>query len=754
MPSISTPPATSQISYRPDEALEFIEAIHPDPSEERQIEIRFIDKVSRKSDQRFFAASDQAILTIGQLSKSFNVFIGVASRRQGYRGRAEDLVEAHAVWVDLDLDEGKGDGYGTIEEALRALDDFSLQPSILIRSGSGVHAYWLLDEPFPLTSTSDLARFQAVTKGLKVALRGDSVHDPSRTMRLPGTFNFKGEPTLARLSELHADRRYRFSDFALWAVPEEAERKSKPKERVRGRKCGRAAAPQRATTHCLPACDEESRSAAQKALESARGRGLENELCLEIAAAAPSDRSSFDFHLICRLLEIGAESAIRPIYRHYPVGAKYWQKGEPYLELTIERARARVEGRRWPLCQGASATEHHGLNASRLAGDSPALSGSIAGDADSPLVGAGAVEMFLSHKALHAGTYLPVQSLEAASDGIQAAKIQPGRRLLIASAQDLNLGERFAVRSGASCDCWETASAFQQNGYGAFEPWSSTSPCEKFAAGKCLYYAQYHERAPILIVPSHLLNFKSEFVQDVSFVLLAVPSASPRRIQWALSELNVSDPKPSKTIATVLEVVGSVKGELGGTPLLELLAGSSSLQSIANSLPSETDDARPVMDMIAQGVVPPKNLALLDWAIRNDAKDYRNHERPWRLVIVNHPAAEPLIRVRLFDEAADLSWLKKKCVMVLEELMPSWADRLDSLGLSNFWEAPDTGTRELLLGFERLELLGKPANMRALAREAGPHVEAVRDRKDELALRLNARWVGGRGRSGLRLVRC
>lgn len=93
--------------------------------------------------------------------------------------------------------------------------------------------------------------------------------------------------------------------------------------------------------------------------------------------------------------------------------------------------------------------------------------------------------------------------------------------------------------------------------------------------------------------------------------------------------------------------------------------------------------------------------------------------------------------------------------MVLEELMPSWADRLDSLGLSNFWEAPDTGTRELLLGFERLELLGKPATMRALAREAGPHVEAVRDRKDELALRLNARWVGeGRGRPGLRLVRC
>jgi hypothetical protein len=754
MSSISTSPAPSQNSPGLDEALQFIEAIHPNPSEACQIEIRFIDKDSGKSNSRFFVAVDQAIVEINNLFARHQVFIGIASRR-GKRGRAVDLVDTNAICVDLDV--GKNDpdkGYATVEEALRALADFPLQPSIVVRSGSGVHAYWLLDKPFPLTSASDWSRYQAAAKGLARALRGDNTHDPARTMRTPGTLNFKGAPTLARLSELRLDRRYPFSAFLPRSVSADPEPEPKAKRGGRGRKSGQATLPQHATTHDLPACDEKSRSAAQQALEFAGRRGLENELCEKILVGASSDRSGLDFHVICRLFEIGAESAIRAIFSHYPVGAKYWQKGEPYLERTIERARTRVEKELRRSYQNSSATEDGRLNASMPPGDSPALSGPIAGNSDSPLGGAGAVEMFLSHKALHAGTYLPVQSLEAALDGIQAAKIRPGRRLLIASADEINLGERFAARSGANCDCWKTAPALQHNGYGAFEPWSSTSSCEKFRDGKCKYYAQCHERGPILSVPSHLLNFKSEFVQDVSFVLLAAPSASPRRITWALSELNVSDPKPSKTIAAVLQVVGSVKGELEGTHLLELLAGSLP-PSIANSLPSETDDARPAMDLIAQGVVPPKNLGLLNWAIRSDAQDYLSHKLPWRLVIVNHPGADPLIQVRLFHESAGLRWLKEKCVMVLEELMPSWADRLDSLGLSNFWEAPDTGTRELLLGFERLELLGKPATMRALAREAGPHVEAVRDRKDELALRLNARWVGeGRGRPGLRLVRC
>lgn len=79
----------------------------------------------------------------------------------------------------------------TLAEALFRLKESDLPaPTLIIRSGGGVHMYWRLDEPL-----MDLARWSRLQKGLAARLGGDpSVHDPPRIMRLPGFPNSKYDP--------------------------------------------------------------------------------------------------------------------------------------------------------------------------------------------------------------------------------------------------------------------------------------------------------------------------------------------------------------------------------------------------------------------------------------------------------------------------------------------------------------------------------------------------------------------------------
>lgn len=738
MSSISTSPAPSQNSPGLDEALEFIEAIHPNPSEACQIEIRFIDKDSGKSNSRFFVAVDQAIVEINNLFARHNVFIGIASRR-GKRGRAEDLVDTNAICVDLDV--GKNDpdkGYATVEEALRALAEFPLQPSIVVRSGSGVHAYWLLDKPFPLTSASDRSRYQAAAKGLAKVLRGDNTHDPARIMRTPGTLNFKGAPTLARLSEPHLDRRYPFSAFLPWSVSADPEPEPKAKRGGRGRQPERANQ-RHATTPGLPATDEESKIAARQALEFARNRGVGGQVLRKIVTGVPEgQRSDFDFAAMCALFEKGAESAILPIWRVYSVGAKYWEAGERYCERTRNSVQAHLESKGvLPFEEGYEPTEF----------DSKSVAGSVKTDAMPAAVEP--AKMFLSSKRLHAGTYLPIQAWDTALAG--GADIRSGRRLLIVTNAELGFGERFEGRNKDNCDCSRLASGLRRNGY-RLEPWDT---CQKFNDGDCSYGRQYHERYPVLSIPACLLHLKA--FHDFSFVVLLDPPAGPPGLSWDISELQGSDGSWLAWFSALAEVASSFSGEVDGGPIYERLKGLVPLESIAKALPFTGGQSSEVaMQMIALECEPEKNVARLAASLQYDVREYLAGGRPWRLATRNYPGggAPPRIVVRFHDELEGLRWLNQKEIMVLDDLMPVWGPKLARLGLSNFMDAPDVTTRRVMDAFERLESRGDPATLHALAREGGCcGVTAVSDRKDELALRLDAIWVGGRGPSGLRLVR-
>jgi hypothetical protein len=75
---------------------------------------------------------------------SENVYIGVAMRRRPGDGSGENCASLGALFVDLDYKR-------TPEtDARAALARFALKPSIVVASGGGLHAYWLLREPIDL----------------------------------------------------------------------------------------------------------------------------------------------------------------------------------------------------------------------------------------------------------------------------------------------------------------------------------------------------------------------------------------------------------------------------------------------------------------------------------------------------------------------------------------------------------------------------------------------------------------------------
>src|SRR6266852_3798114 len=76
-----------------------------------------------------------------------NLYFGVALRRmpsaddEKRRGALEHCVGLSALFIDIDFKTTPAD------QAREAIRRFPLKPSIVVRSGGGVHIYWLLREP-------------------------------------------------------------------------------------------------------------------------------------------------------------------------------------------------------------------------------------------------------------------------------------------------------------------------------------------------------------------------------------------------------------------------------------------------------------------------------------------------------------------------------------------------------------------------------------------------------------------------------
>lgn len=108
-----------------------------------------------------------------------NIYWHVNELKPGVRDRkAKKGDVARVVMFHVDVDDPD-------EAALAKLRSFEPKPTAIIFSGGGFQSFWLLDKPM-----EDLAKAEAINKGIAVRLGGDNCHNVDRIMRVPGTINW------------------------------------------------------------------------------------------------------------------------------------------------------------------------------------------------------------------------------------------------------------------------------------------------------------------------------------------------------------------------------------------------------------------------------------------------------------------------------------------------------------------------------------------------------------------------------------
>jgi len=154
---------------------------------------------------------DAAAFEAVKLAKTHDVYFSVglqAERAKTGRGTAENVAVLPAAWIDLDTGEQKGGATGktyfaTKEDALAFLRTLPKQPSLIIDTGHGLHAYWRFREPIIITSAEDRGYAMRVVKTWQTFIQQqanacgvsvDSVADLARVLRVVETLNHKGEP--------------------------------------------------------------------------------------------------------------------------------------------------------------------------------------------------------------------------------------------------------------------------------------------------------------------------------------------------------------------------------------------------------------------------------------------------------------------------------------------------------------------------------------------------------------------------------
>ena len=170
-----------------------------------------------------------------------NIHVGIGmfpeKRPANSRGTAADVTSVAALVADVDygIDPAahnqKVGRPKTAEEALRLIHSMPLNPTLVVHSGHGYHAWWVLTEPYEIANEEDRGRI-AWTSRLwgqllkdKAKERGwvvDSVFDLARVLRVPGSHNCKPncDPVLTQVVEWDGPRLSDIEDLWEWLPAE------------------------------------------------------------------------------------------------------------------------------------------------------------------------------------------------------------------------------------------------------------------------------------------------------------------------------------------------------------------------------------------------------------------------------------------------------------------------------------------------------------------------------------------------------
>ena len=183
MVASGTPPCSPSQQAPRVELEDFLRALFPSKN------IGLLEVRALPSGARSFIRPDdyRAMRRFIRRHRDKNLFFGVATRTEPGDGSLANCRDLWGLWADIDFNTSPE------VEARERLAAFPLPPSIVIRSGHGLHAYWLLEHVTDLRRHSE--RVRTILRALAQRLGADiSAAEPARVLRLPGTDNFKYPP--------------------------------------------------------------------------------------------------------------------------------------------------------------------------------------------------------------------------------------------------------------------------------------------------------------------------------------------------------------------------------------------------------------------------------------------------------------------------------------------------------------------------------------------------------------------------------
>jgi P4 family phage/plasmid primase-like protien len=158
----------------------------------QEVELRACPNDRSGSASSRFTRDESDILSFcaSKDQEGYGVYFGVCTRQAGSTsGNQQTVVECPALWVDIDCAKQGISG----EQATEALNFLPHPPTIIVNSGGGLHAYWVLEEAVDITWGNEVRnQITSALRRLAMVLAGDmACAEIARILRLPGTHNTK-----------------------------------------------------------------------------------------------------------------------------------------------------------------------------------------------------------------------------------------------------------------------------------------------------------------------------------------------------------------------------------------------------------------------------------------------------------------------------------------------------------------------------------------------------------------------------------
>lgn len=167
-----------------------------------------------------------------QISATEDVYFGCSllTNRTNGRGTLNNVAAITSLWADVDFAmDGDTKARRSSDDFEKLLAELPFPPSIIVDSGHGRHLYWLLAEPWMLSTESERSLAVSVSLGWQRVVQNagsrlgwsiDGVGDLTRVLRVPGTINHKNEDNQRIVSILkYAPRaEYLVADFMPYST--------------------------------------------------------------------------------------------------------------------------------------------------------------------------------------------------------------------------------------------------------------------------------------------------------------------------------------------------------------------------------------------------------------------------------------------------------------------------------------------------------------------------------------------------------